>query len=325
MNSVPSGNREAVRRVRPHSGRGSGSRQSRYVFERCTHERAHDRPDRRPSQQALAALRHSRDHLAAVVGSLTGDEVERPSYHSWSIAQVLSHLGSGAEIFRLRLAAGFPGGSSPGDDEIQPIWDRWNAMPPQQQVHDALAADDELVTAFTDAAAQDDGSWRLDLFGSEQDLAGLVQMRLGEHALHTWDVAVALDPTVVLPDDAVALVVDRLAALAAWTGRPQPGLQVRVETTGAERVFLLAESGERAELTTTDRPPRLPTCPRCGCRRRPSSGWSTDGWTPTTRPTGSRPTVSTWTTCGRSSPAPDRAAPQAGAGSTQNSLPDGSA
>ena len=203
-------------------------------------------------QQALAALRHSRDHLAAVVGSLTGGEVERPSYHSWSIAQVLSHLGSGAEIFRLRLAAGFPGGTSPGDDEIKPIWDRWNAMPPQQQVHDALTADDDLVSAFTDAAAEDDGSWRLDLFGSEQDLAGLVQMRLGEHALHTWDVAVALDPTVVLPDDAVALVVDRLAALAAWTGRPQPGLQVRVETTGAERVFLLAESGERAELTAAD-------------------------------------------------------------------------
>lgn len=204
-------------------------------------------------QQALAALRHSRDHLAAVVGSMTGDEVERSSYHSWSIAEVLSHLGSGAEIFQLRLAAGFPGGSSPTDDEIQSIWDRWNAMPPQQQVHDGLAADDELVAAFTDAAAQDDGSWRLDLFGSEQDLAGLVQMRLGEHALHTWDVAVALDPTVVLPHDAVALVVDRLDALVAWTGRPQPGLQVRVETTGAERVFLLTETDERAALTATER------------------------------------------------------------------------
>jgi len=204
-------------------------------------------------EQALAALRHSRDHLAAVVGSMTGDEVERPSYHSWSIAQVLSHLGSGAEIFQLRLAAGFPGGSSPGDDEIHPIWDRWNAKPPRQQVRDALAADDDLVSAFTEAAAKDNGSWRLDLFGTEQDLAGLGPMRLSEHALHTWDVAVALDPTVVLPDDAVALVVDRLDALVAWTGQPQPGLQIRVETTGAERVFLLTETAERAALTKTER------------------------------------------------------------------------
>ena len=202
--------------------------------------------------RALAALRHSRDHLAAVVGSLTGDEVARPSYHSWSVAQVLSHLGSGAEIFQLRLAAGFPGGSSPADEQIHAIWDRWNAKPAQEQVHDGLAADDELVAALTDAAAKDDGSWRLDLFGSEQDLAGLVQMRLGEHALHTWDVAVALDPTAVLPDDAVALVVDRLDALAAWTGRPQPGLAVRVETTGTERVFELAEADERAVHTATD-------------------------------------------------------------------------
>jgi uncharacterized protein (TIGR03083 family) len=202
--------------------------------------------------RALAALRHSRDHLAAVVGSLTGDEVEQPSYHSWSIAQVLSHLGSGAEIFQLRLAAGFPDGAAVDDDEIHAIWDRWNAKPPQDQVRDGLAADDELVASFTEAAADDDGSWRLDLFGSEQDLAGLVQMRLGEHVLHTWDVAVALDPATTLPDDAVALLVDRLTALVAWTGKPQTGLQVRVETTGAERVFLLAEDDEHAALTETD-------------------------------------------------------------------------
>jgi uncharacterized protein (TIGR03083 family) len=209
--------------------------------------------------QALAALRHSRDHLVAVVGSLTGDEVERPSYHSWSIAQVLSHLGSGAEIFQLRLAAGFPGGSSPGDEEIQAIWDRWNAKSPEQQVRDGLAADDEIVASLTEAAARDDGSWRLELFGSEQDLAGLVQMRLGEHALHTWDVAVALDPAAVLPGDAVALLVDRLATLVAWTGRPQPELTVRVETTRPDRVFRLAAPGERAELTATDPGGDLPT------------------------------------------------------------------
>jgi uncharacterized protein (TIGR03083 family) len=215
-------------------------------------------PTDRVLDKALAALQHSRDRLAAIAGSLTGDEVERPSYHSWSIAQVLSHLGSGAEIFGLRLAAGFPGGSAPGDDEIHPIWDRWNAKPPQQQVRDALVADDELVGRLVEAAAADDGSWRLELFGSEQDLAGLAQMRLGEHTLHTWDVAVALDPTAVLPDDAVALLVDRLATLVAWTGRAQPGLRVRVETTAPDRVFLLAAAGERVELTATDPGAGLP-------------------------------------------------------------------
>ena len=56
-------------------------------------ERTTDRTDA-VLEQALAALRHSRDHLAAVVDSMTGDEVQRPSYHSWSIAEVLSHLGA---------------------------------------------------------------------------------------------------------------------------------------------------------------------------------------------------------------------------------------
>lgn len=209
--------------------------------------------------RALAALQHARDRLAAIVGSLTGDEVERPSYHSWSIAQVLSHLGSGAEISTLRLAAGLPGGVAPGSDEIQPIWDRWNAKSPQDQVRDALAADEDFLARLMEVAATDDGSWRLELFGSEQDLAGLAQMRLAEHTLHSWDVAVALDPRAVLPDDAVALLVDRLAQLAAWTGRPQPGLRVRVETTGAERVFLLAAPDEKLELTATDPGSDLPT------------------------------------------------------------------
>jgi uncharacterized protein (TIGR03083 family) len=189
---------------------------------------------------------------------LRDDEVERPSYHSWSIAQVLSHLGSGAEIFRLRLAAGQPGaGSDPLDP--QPIWDRWNAMSPQDQVRDGLAADADFLDELAAVAAADDGSWRADLFGQERDLAGLAGMRLGEHAVHTWDVVVALDPAATLPDDAAAIVVDQLVMLAAWTGKPSPGLRVRVETTGAERVFLLAESDGKAELTATDPGGALPT------------------------------------------------------------------
>lgn len=214
----------------------------------------------RPVDAVLSALRSSRDRLVAVAGPLTGEQAEAPSYHSWTIAQVLSHLGSGAEIFGLRLAAGYPGGTAPGNDELQPIWDRWNALPPEQQVRDGLAADGAFLDQLTVAAAADDGSWRAELFGAEQDLAGLAQMRLGEHALHTWDVAVALDPTAALADDAAALVVDQLSTLAAWTGKPQPGLPVRVQTTGAaERVFGLAESDGKLALTTGDPGGDLPT------------------------------------------------------------------
>ena len=73
----------------------------------------------------ISALRHSHDRLRASVQSLGPDQLAQRSYPSeWTIAQVLSHLGSQAEIFGLILAAGLaaitlrgarehPGGDGP--------------------------------------------------------------------------------------------------------------------------------------------------------------------------------------------------------------------
>ena len=53
--------------------------------------------DADPLETVLPALRSSHARLAAVAGPLTADEVTDPSYcDEWTIAQVLSHLGSGA-------------------------------------------------------------------------------------------------------------------------------------------------------------------------------------------------------------------------------------
>ena len=58
----------------------------------------------------ISALRHSHDRLQASVEPLGLPQLERRSYASeWSIAQVLSHLGSQAEIFGLFLDAGLTG------------------------------------------------------------------------------------------------------------------------------------------------------------------------------------------------------------------------
>ena len=50
----------------------------------------------------------------------------------WSVAQVLSHLGSGAEIALARLAPAVAGEAVPEIDN-QSVWDRWNAMSPEEQ------------------------------------------------------------------------------------------------------------------------------------------------------------------------------------------------
>jgi uncharacterized protein (TIGR03083 family) len=197
----------------------------------------------------LAALHRSHDRLEAAV-TAASDEVSAPSYDDeWTIAQVASHLGSGAEIFSLLLDAGLEQAPAPGIDRFKEIWDRWNAKAPAEQAHDAVAADAALlsrVDALPDGERQ---RWRLDMFGTEQDLPGLLRLRLGEHALHTWDIAVTRDPAATIAGDAVALIVDVLGRIAERTGKaaPEP-VAVRVRTTSPSRGFLLERNADGARL-----------------------------------------------------------------------------
>jgi hypothetical protein len=76
------------------------------------------------------------------------------------------------------------------------------------------------------------------------DLAGVLGMRLSEHAVHTWDVAVVLDPAAKVAQDAVDLLVDRLPTLTGFLGKQATALvTVAVTTTGPERAFTLDTGG----------------------------------------------------------------------------------
>ena len=201
----------------------------------------------------ISALRHSHDRLRAAVEPLGADQLEQRSYASeWSIAQVLSHLGSQAEIFGLFLDAGLTGQEPPGREEFEPIWASWNAKAPQAQAADALRADQATLERFESLDADQQARLQLKLFGMELDATGLARMRVSEHAIHAWDVLVALDPSATVAPDAVALLIDTLDQLAARSGRPD-GQQrkVRVSTTSPERQFTL-ETGEEVTLTPTD-------------------------------------------------------------------------
>ena len=84
------------------------------------------------------------------------------------------------------------------------------------------------------------------------DSSTYARMRVSEHAIHTWDVVVALDPAATVAPDAVTLLIDTLDQLAARSGKPD-GKQrkVRVSTTDPERQFTL-ETGEAVTLTPAD-------------------------------------------------------------------------
>jgi uncharacterized protein (TIGR03083 family) len=198
----------------------------------------------------ISALRHSHDRLRASVEPLGPDQLTQRSYPSeWTIAQVLSHLGSQAEIFGLILEAGLAGREPPDREEFSPIWDAWNAKDPQAQATDALRADQATLERLESMDAGEQERFHVKLFGMDIDAAGFARLRLGEHAVHTWDVVVALDPAATLAPDATALLIDVVGQVAGRSAKPD-GQQrrVRVSTTDPERQFIL-ETGEEVTLT----------------------------------------------------------------------------
>jgi uncharacterized protein (TIGR03083 family) len=206
----------------------------------------------------LAAAVSSHERLSHIVGQLGPDEVAGDSYCTeWSIAQVLSHLGSGAQIFSLFLRAALGGGPGPGMPEFEAIWERWNAMSPAEQSAEGLVADRIFLDQILALDDQQRQSWQLDMFGEVRDLTGLLRLRLGEHGVHTWDIAVTRDPTTTVAPDAAALLIDTLDQMVARTGRAAEGpIRVSVATDGPDRRFLLVSDGDGVQLRPADDVPR---------------------------------------------------------------------
>ena len=197
----------------------------------------------------IAALRNSHERLASLIGALSEEQLTGRSYDKdWTVAQVLSHLGSGAEIALLILEATLAGQPMDGT-AMAPIWDTWNAKTPQQQAADCLPPDEAHIKRLEGLTEAELGGISADFFGMKLDAAGLVRMRLSEHAVHTWDVAVSLDPVAEVAPDAVELLLVQLPMLAGWTGKADGGpFRLRLRGTEPEADFVL----EVADKVTLD-------------------------------------------------------------------------
>ncbi|HEY7015344.1 MAG TPA: maleylpyruvate isomerase family mycothiol-dependent enzyme [Streptosporangiaceae bacterium] len=195
----------------------------------------------------IAALRNSHDRLASLVSALAADQRRGPSYcRDWTVAQLLSHLGSGAEIALLILPAALGEAEVPGQEAFPPIWDVWNAKTPDEQVADGLIADEKYVQALEALTDGELSRISLDLWGMHLDGVGLISLRLGEHAVHTWDAVVSVDPAATLAPDAVAFLIDNVPQfLAPRLGRPpEDAFRIRIVTTDPDRDYLLVAGQE---------------------------------------------------------------------------------
>jgi uncharacterized protein (TIGR03083 family) len=216
----------------------------------------------------IAALRNSHERLGLLIEAMSEEQLTGQSYdRDWTVAQVLSHLGSGAEIALLMLEAALTG--PPVDrDAMAPIWDAWNAKTPRQQAADCLPANKAHIKRLEGLTGAELDGISIDFFGTKLDAAGLVRMRLSEHAVHTWDVAVSLDPAAEVAPDAVELLMAQLPMLAGWTGKAdgepfrlrlrgtEPGADFVLEV--ADKVTLGAWPGEGPAGATADGQVQMP-------------------------------------------------------------------
>lgn len=173
------------------------------------------------ADQIIDALRAQHNAMAALIKDMDEREVNRPSAATdWTVAQVLSHLGSGAEIALAALEASLTGVDAVGPEFAPNVWDRWNTKSSAQMAADFVPANHALVARYESIDDATRATLRIDLgfLPEPVDLATAAGLRLNEFTLHSWDVLVAFDPSATLPATGPSVLIDRFALLFGWLG-----------------------------------------------------------------------------------------------------------
>ncbi|MGZ4784763.1 MAG: maleylpyruvate isomerase family mycothiol-dependent enzyme [Acidimicrobiales bacterium] len=197
----------------------------------------------------LDALQASVLRLRGIAERLDPAQLEQPAYPAeWTVADVLSHIGSGAVVLGRRLDDSIAG-AEPDPGFGPSVWDEWNAKSPAAKRDDALAADAGLLERLNALTVEQRAAFRLVMGPLDLDFDDFVGLRLNEHAVHTWDVEVTFDPSAELAPTSVAVVIDSLEMIAGFSGRPTGTEQtVRVHTTGPDRDLTIVVGARSVSL-----------------------------------------------------------------------------
>jgi uncharacterized protein (TIGR03083 family) len=197
----------------------------------------------------LSALRASVEHLRSVVEELETEQHVASAYPSeWSIADTLSHLGSGAVISKRRLHDVLEA-IEPDPAFNQATWDEWNALTPSDQIARALVVDLELLEALEATTSEQRDGFHFAMGPFNLDFAGFVGLRLNEHALHTWDVEVAVDPTAKLSSEIAGAIIDNLEMIVRFAGKAHgEAREVSIRTSDPVRDFTLEVTEDAVTL-----------------------------------------------------------------------------
>ncbi|MFD8074976.1 maleylpyruvate isomerase N-terminal domain-containing protein [Streptomyces sp. NPDC059718] len=199
----------------------------------------------------LAAMHTVSRRLGATVGGLTGEELLRPSFaEGWSIAQVLVHLGTGAELCTAAVRRGLTGDlTRPSREDITDVYERWIPLRPVAQRDAWHQAESDLLRLLDSFDAGVRASVTVPYFTGPVGFTDFTGYWLSEQSVHTWDVEVGLDEAAAIPAPEVALLWDRVDMVAS---RSRDGdtltrlgpRQIAVELTDPARTLCLALGSE---------------------------------------------------------------------------------
>ena len=202
----------------------------------------------------VAVLQTSVGRLRGIVERLDPSRLKDQAFPSeWTIADVLSHLGSGAVILQRRFDDAVAGSETPSEF-AQSIWDAWNAKTSEAQATEALIADQAFVDRVGSLTDEERSRFEFSMGPMTFDFAGFIGLRLNEHALHTWDIEVTFDPHAQVAPDATQLVVDNLQMITRFTGKPfGTERHVAVHTIEPQRDFTITIRADAVSLEPTER------------------------------------------------------------------------
>ncbi|MGW3967066.1 maleylpyruvate isomerase family mycothiol-dependent enzyme [Amycolatopsis sp. NPDC005003] len=161
--------------------------------------------------RTITALRSEHDTLAGLVRGLSDDQLAAPSgAGEWTVAQVLSHLGSGAEIGRAPIARAT--GETVAAEENRTIWARWDGSAPRAQAEGFLEHNGRWLETVEALTPEQRSSLTVDLgfLPEPVPLVTALGMRLSEVANHSWDVRVAFDSAAGVDAGSAEVLLDLL-------------------------------------------------------------------------------------------------------------------
>ena len=202
---------------------------------------------------SLDALESSVDHLRSLVEGLSESQYVASAYPTeWTVADVMSHIGSAAIISKRGVDDSLNARETPPQFN-QSVWDVWNAKTPHAQVTDSLDADNAFLARLLEMTPEERESYTLNLGPMSLDFDHAVRMRLGEHVIHTWDIEVAFDPQATLQTEAVPFLIDNLQLLMRFSAKRSGNEHtLHVRTTDPHREFALGQSGDGVTLNVVE-------------------------------------------------------------------------